>query len=242
MKSTLSILISFFIAIFLYAFSPNNGNNGNHNGSLNYNSHNLDGVFSIYKYTRDFNFGQPAIDYKNYIAFFLQTRGDTTTKFFNGNLSFCNKQLIYSVNNKIYTFDDSNSNAVGNQKWNCKPINNNSIINYQFSRGVAKVEFEDQNKLKDTISINNILNINLDAVENADSVIITLTGFNGTTINKRVAGIAQNVIFTQSELSNLISGGIISVSALNILPVTINNKNYLFSSVHQYLKLVYFKN
>lgn len=236
-KILLKYFIFILVVIISFSFMPNNG--GNRNGCQSYNMSNIDGIFTIYRYTRDFNFGQPAIEYKNNVAFFLQTRGDTTTKFFNGNLSFCNNQLQY--NNNIYYFDDSNNNGVGNQKWICNSASN-TIFDYHFKRGSAKVEFDNQNKLHDTININNNLNINLNYVDNADSVIVTIACFNGFVINKRGSGLTQNINFTSAELSSLISGGIISVSALNILPVTLNNKNYLFNSVHHYLKLVYFKN
>ena len=238
MATKLNILKSSILVVIIsviFAFAPDN--NGNQDGCQSYNINAIDGVFNIYKYTRDFNFGQAPVEYKQRIGYFLQTRGDTSTKFFNGNLSFSNNNLYYT--NRLYMSNDTNDN--GSQKWDCLK-NDNTVLSYHFTRGKAKVKFNNQNKLQDTITTANGLDINLSGVRNADSVIVTISGFNGSIINKRVTGLTQSISFTSPELSNFISGGIISVSALNIVPATLNNKNYVFSSVHQYLKLVYFKN
>lgn len=214
---------------------------GNQNGSPAYSLGNTDGVFTVYNVTQEFNFGQPAVSFKRYVGFVMQTRGDTTSKIFAGDLSFSNENLVFASNN-IYTDDGSVSNGNGNQKWNCNGIPGRQGFNYHFKRGQAEVELKNDDKINDTIPIQNGLDINFTKIKNADSILVTVTAFNGMTLNRRGTGLMQNAHFTQAELSNFISGGIISVSAYNILPETINNKNYLFGSVHQYLKLVYFKN
>lgn len=214
---------------------------GNQNGGPTYSMGNTDGVFTVYNITQEFNFGQPAVNFKRYIAFVMQTRGDTTSKIFFGNLSFSNENLIFASNN-IYTDNGSVSNGNGNKKWNCDGITGQQGFNYHFKRGQAEVELKNNDKINDTILIQNGLDINFTKIKNADSILVTVTAFNGQTLNRRGTGLMQSAHFTSVELNNFISGGIISISAYNVLPETINNKNYLFGSVHQYLKLVYFKN
>jgi hypothetical protein len=217
----------------------------NQNGGPLYTMSNTDGVFTIYRVTKEFNFGQPPVNNTKYIAYFLQSRGDTTTKFFNGGLTFSNHSLVYLPISNYYTdsfVDSTGNNGYGNHKWEFSANINSENFTYHYLRGQAKVELKNADKLEDTIRIVNDLNINFSEIKNADSIVVTVTAFNGMTLNKRGNGLMQNAQFTSAELSNFISGGIISISAFNILPQTINNKNYLFGSVHQYLKLVYFKN
>ena len=240
MKITVSNLIV-LLFLFLVSFTIKK-DGGNQNGCPSYSMSNTDGVFTLYYVTQDFNFGQPAVDFKKYVAYFLATRGDTTTKTHGGNLSFSNEPLQFISNSNYYIDDNSVSNGNGNKKWVCSGNGNFNSFNYHYQRGLASVEIKDQYKIKDTIKTTDGLSINLSKVKNADSVLVTLSGFNGVTINKRYNGLVEVSNFSATELSPFITGGIISVTAFNIVPETIQNKNYLFGSVHQYLKLVYFKN
>ncbi len=240
MKFGIVLKYSFIIVIIICALSFSK-DKGNKNGGTLYSMSSIDGTFTAYTFTRDFNFGETAIEYVKYYAQFFQTRGDTSVRYLNGDLSFSNNPLFADAN-KTYSDNNQLQNGVGNQKWICSGANNGSDFNYHFKRGIAKLKLDGVNKLKDTISVESNLIINLEDVENADSIIVTVSGFNGAILNKHESGLTQSVTIYASELSNFISGGIISVSAFNALPVTINNKNYLFGSCHQYSKLVYFKN
>lgn len=232
-----NIVIS--LSLLLLSFTMKD--DGNKNGCINYNSGNVAGVFSVYKLTREFVFGQPSVTDKKYIAFLYQTAGDTTSKYFNGNLSFSNTSLIFTPQN-YYTNDSAFHNGVGNNKWILNESGNQDF-SYHFKRGFAEVTFDQNNKIEDTIRIQNGFSLNLNGmVDNADSILVTITSFNGHTIYKHGNGLLQGASFTPTELTNFISGGIISVSAINITPEAINSKNYLFCTVHHYLKLVYFKN
>lgn len=235
--SNITVLITFLLLSFTIK-----KDGGNQNGCPNYNMANTDGVFTLYYVTQDFNFGQPAVDFKKYVAYFLGTRGDTTTKTFGGNISFSNEPLQFISNSNYYIDDNTVSNGNGNKKWVCSGNGNVSNFNYHYQRGIASVEIKDQYKINDTIKSSEGLTINLSKVKNADSIIVTISGFNGITINKRYNGLTEASSFSSTELNPFITGGIISVTAFNIVPETIQNRNYLFGSVHQYLKLVYFKN
>ncbi len=235
------LLFSSLTTILLLVLLSFTVNNGNKSGSATYNKNSIDGVFTVYKITRDFNFGQTPIEYKKFVGFFLQTRGDTSSRFQNGNLSFSNNSL--NINAKNFYIDNGNiSNGVGNQKWKCNALNNNTVFDYHFKRGQANVDFNQQTNWADTIKTANSLNINFNNISNADSIIVTLYAANGMNLTRRFNGLASGVSFSASMLSSFTSGGIINVSAINVLPITINSKNYLFGSAHQYSKLVYFKN
>ena len=240
LKTNIYVLLSCFLMSFTLM-----RDGGNQNGGPAYSMGNTDGVFTIYRVTKEFNFGQSSVNNTRYIAYFLQSRGDTTTKYFNGNLTFSNHSLVYIPETNIYTdsfVDSSGNNGYGDHKWVSSSINNYQNFLYHYTRGQAVIELKNEDRLSDTIKVSNGLNINFSQIKNADSIVVTVTAFNGLVLNRRGSGLMQNANFTPSELSNFISGGIISISAFNILPQTINNKNYLFGSVHQYLKLVYFKN
>ncbi len=241
MKKVVKYIYPLILSFVFVSFA--NEDEGNKNGGPAYSRSNIDGVFTVYNLQRELNFGQPAVKNKKYIAYFLQTRGDTTTKFFNGNLSFSNHNLIYN-SNRFYTdnnIDSIGNNGNGNNKWNSVG-NNQSSFEYHFKRGIADLKMDGDDKINDTIKIHSGLHLGFDGVKNADSIIVTITAFNGSVINKRFNGLAKSVDITPAELTNFISGGMISISAFSILPVTINNKNYLFGSINQYLKMVYYKN
>lgn len=235
------ISLTILLLMFFMSFTIKK-DGGNQNGSPLYSMINTDGVFTVYNVTQDFNFGQPSVDFKKYVAYFLNSRGDTTSKIFGGNLSFSNEALQFVTNSNYYIDNNNVSNGNGDKKWICEGTGTTGSFEYQYTRGLAEVEIKDQYKINDSIKTSEGLSINLSKVKNADSVIVTISGFNGITISKRYNGLVQSSDFSSAELSSFITGGIISVIAFNIVPVTIQNKNYLFGSVHQYLKLCYFKN
>ena len=156
-----------------------------------------------------------------------------------GNVKFNNNPLNYNNSKKYYT--ETEVSSINQQQWKVSGHSNIPNMNFIFN-GIQPSFNISENLIKDTLKKGDTLFITLNNIQNADSIMISITDDSQQQSPHHVALIAPNYTNTYYLppllFATLINGprAVISIEAIKYKYQTVSNKRFLFRNMYSFVK------